>query len=83
MSDKFLEPGQKLESVFRELREARSRALENQYQEPIDCISFSRLMRISQADVKATAEEAEHLAGCRRCKRLMDLARPTCPCCHQ
>lgn len=79
MSDKFLEPGKKLESVFRELREARSRALESQYQEPVDCISFSRLIRITQADVRATAEETEHLAGCRRCKRFMDLARPNLP----
>jgi hypothetical protein len=79
MSDKFVKPGAKLEALFRDLREARVRALERRYLEPMDCLSFTRLMRITQGDVKATEKEAKHLAGCRRCKRFMELAKPNLP----
>ena len=79
MPDNLEHPGDKLESLLRELGDARERVLERRYPEPAGCPSFTRLMRILQKDLRATKEETEHLSVCHRCKRSMDLARPHLP----
>lgn len=75
MSEKLSQPDEKLEAVFREMREARSQPMEKLYREPMGCIRFSRLMQIAQGEIMATKEEAGHLSGCVRCQQVAGKAR--------